>query len=338
MNSDQSKFSGFSRRSSAISVAVVLACVVALNPAFAENAQEARVTRIVKDVQLVGGNAAARPATLSDQIRPGNGVRTGTDSRAELTFSDLSITRLGANTVFSFNGAGRTVDLGGGAILVEAPPNSAAIHVNTAAFSAAISGGTGLIEFHPNGISKVMVMEGQGDVKSNGHGGEVITVPAGEMITLGPDGKWIKGQKFNVALVMKSSNLITDFGALPNEQLIFEVIEQQKNDFGGGPGANRRTIPRWTTRFPGTMQRRRGNRPHQDRDRLLLLEMFPSLRLRTLTSLAAGPVLRLIQRLRLTDRRTRESSIRDRRSMGRFLRSSLIRRPPLIPRVASTWW
>ncbi len=233
MNSSQSTFSAFSRKSSAISVSV-LVCLIALTPAFAENAQEARVTRIVKDVQLVGGNAAARPAALSDSVRPGNGVRTGSDSRAELTFSDLSITRLGANTVFSFNGAGRTVDLGGGAILVEAPPNSAAIHVNTAAFSAAISGGTGLIEFHPNGISKVMVLEGQGNVTS--HAGEVMTVPAGEMITLGPDGKWIKGLKFNVALVMKSSNLITDFGSLPNEQLIFEVIEQQKNDFGSGPG------------------------------------------------------------------------------------------------------
>ena len=220
-----------------MSLALVLACLVGCNPAFAENAQEARVTRIVKDVKIVGGNAAARAAALSDQVRPGNGVRTGTDSRAELTFQDLSITRLGANTVFSFNGAGRTVDLGGGAVLVEAPPNSAAIHVNTAAFSAAISGGTGLIEFHPSGISKVMVLEGEGGVTPTGHNGEVITVPAGQMITLGPDGKWSKSEKFNVALVMKSANLITDFGSLPNEQLIFEVIDQQKNDFGGNPGS-----------------------------------------------------------------------------------------------------
>lgn len=232
-NSAHFRFGGFFRESIGISLALVLAGVVGTHSLFAETAQEARVTRIVKDVKLVGG-AAARPAVLSDQIRPGSGVRTGADSRAELTFSDLSITRLGANTVFSFNGTGRTVDLGAGAILVEAPPNSAAIHVNTAAFSAAISGGTGLIEFHPNGISKVMIMEGQGDVTS-GHGGEVITIPAGQMITLGPDGKWTKSQKFNVALVMKSANLITDFGALPNEQLIFQVIDQQKNDFGGGP-------------------------------------------------------------------------------------------------------
>jgi ferric-dicitrate binding protein FerR (iron transport regulator) len=137
-NSVHFRFGGLFQGS--LSLAFLLVGLGSWHPAFAENVQEARVTRIVKDVKLVGGNAAARPAVVSDQVRPGNGVRTGTDSRAELTFSDLSITRLGANTVFSFNGAGRTVDLGGGAVLVEAPPNSAAIHVNTAAFSAAISG------------------------------------------------------------------------------------------------------------------------------------------------------------------------------------------------------
>ncbi len=231
-NSVQPLFSDFSRKATPLLVAIVLPCFAGLNAVFAENAQEARVTRIVNDVKLVGASAAARPAVLSDPVKPGNGVRTGADSRAELTFQDLSITRLGANTVFSFNGAGRTVDLGGGAVLVEAPPNSAAIHVNTAAFSAAVSGGTGLIEFHLGGVSKVLILEGQGDITSNGNSGEIIVVTAGNMVTLGPDGKWTKPQKFNVALVMKSSNLITDFGSLPNEQLIFQVIDQQQNDFG----------------------------------------------------------------------------------------------------------
>ena len=71
--------------------------------------KEARVTQVVKDVKVVAAQAAPRPATLSDTIRGDTAVRTGVESRAELTFSDLTIARLGANTIFSFNEGTRTV-------------------------------------------------------------------------------------------------------------------------------------------------------------------------------------------------------------------------------------
>ena len=51
-------------------------------------------------------------------------MRTGVESRSELTFSDLTIARLGANTIFSVNEGTRTIDLGGGAILVRVPKDS----------------------------------------------------------------------------------------------------------------------------------------------------------------------------------------------------------------------
>src|SRR6266446_6507468 len=74
--------------------------------------KEARVTQVVKDVKLVAGQTAPRAATVSDTVRGDTAVRTGVDSRAELTFADLTIARLGANTLFSFNEGTRTVDLG----------------------------------------------------------------------------------------------------------------------------------------------------------------------------------------------------------------------------------
>ena len=67
--------------------------------------KEARVTQVVKDVKLLPQQAAPRPATLRDLVREGTAVRTGTQSRSELTFNDLTITRLaGANTIQSFEG------------------------------------------------------------------------------------------------------------------------------------------------------------------------------------------------------------------------------------------
>src|SRR5437588_5822609 len=65
--------------------------------------KEARVSQVIKDVQLLRSNGAPRPATTTDVVRQGTAVRTGADSRAELTFTDLTIARMGANTIFSFD-------------------------------------------------------------------------------------------------------------------------------------------------------------------------------------------------------------------------------------------
>src|SRR2546430_11107543 len=108
--------------------------------------RDAHVNQIINDVKLLPGQAAARPAVVNDNVAVGTAVRTGVDSRTELTFSDLTITRLGANTVFSFNGQARQVDLGSGAILVQVPRNGAEVKIRTAAVTAAITGGTALFE------------------------------------------------------------------------------------------------------------------------------------------------------------------------------------------------
>ena len=76
--------------------------IAMVNSAGAAQLHEARVTQVVNDVKLLLEQAAPRPAAISDLIRHGTAVRTGTQSRSELTFSDLTITRLGANTIFSF--------------------------------------------------------------------------------------------------------------------------------------------------------------------------------------------------------------------------------------------
>src|SRR5688572_26581527 len=99
--------------------------------------KEAQVTQVIRDVKLLPGQAEPRPATVSDKVRGDTAVRTGTDSRAELTFADLTIARLGANTIFSFNEGSRTVQLGSGAILLRVPKGSGGAKVQTAAVTAA---------------------------------------------------------------------------------------------------------------------------------------------------------------------------------------------------------
>jgi hypothetical protein len=92
---------------------ILVGCVTSIafllpDPSFGAGSKEARVTQIIREVKLLPADKAAHEAALNDKVSEDTGVRTGGDSRSELTFPDLTITRLGANTVFSFTKSGRT--------------------------------------------------------------------------------------------------------------------------------------------------------------------------------------------------------------------------------------
>src|SRR5438270_12146781 len=88
----------------------------------ADTLKEARVSQVIQDVRLLEAHAAPHAAAVNDKVIQGSAVRTGTESRAELTFNDLTITRLGANTIFSFTAGARQAELTQGAILLQVPP------------------------------------------------------------------------------------------------------------------------------------------------------------------------------------------------------------------------
>src|SRR2546430_3275988 len=196
----------------------------------------ARVTQIINDVKLLPGQAAARAAVVNDSVGAGTAVRTGVDSRSELTFSDLTIQRLGANTVFSFNGEARQVDLGSGAILVQVPRSGAEVKIRTAAVTAAITGGTALFESHRGLPTKLLMLEGIGRFYPTGHPEQAVIVHGGEMVMMTVDGKITRPTKFNAALVYKTSKLITSFPKLANADLILAVIDEQQAELSSQNG------------------------------------------------------------------------------------------------------
>jgi hypothetical protein len=210
-------------------------------PAEADAAElrAAHVTQIINDVKLLPGQAAARAAVVNDSVGAGTAVRTGVDSRTELTFSDLTITRLGANTVFSFNGEARQIDLGSGAVLVQVPRNGAEAKIRTAAVTAAITGGTALFESHKGLPTKLLMLEGIGRFYPNGRPEEAEIVHGGEMAMMTVDGQITRPTKFNAALVYKTSKLITSFPTLPNADLILAVINEQQAELAAGPSGTR---------------------------------------------------------------------------------------------------
>ncbi|MEY2527221.1 MAG: hypothetical protein QOE73_1992 [Verrucomicrobiota bacterium] len=186
----------------------------------------------------MGAQGGQRSATVSDDVREGTAVRTGSDSRAELTFTDLTITRLGANTIFSFNAGARELDLAGGAVLVEVPRNGASVKIHTAAVTAAISGGTALFEYHKRMPAKLLVLEGHGRLCSVAHPDECVTVGPGEMAMMTADGRITESTEFNAKLVFSTSKLIVGFPPLPNEDLILAVINEQQAALSEGTSSS----------------------------------------------------------------------------------------------------
>jgi hypothetical protein len=68
-------------------IGMLFAVAVTIGPVIvtiAAGKKEARVTQVVRDVQLLASNAAPRPASVNDNVGPGTVVRAGSDSRAEV--------------------------------------------------------------------------------------------------------------------------------------------------------------------------------------------------------------------------------------------------------------
>ena len=193
--------------------------------ATAAQLDQAHVSQVIQDVRVLETHGAPRPAVVNDKVTQGMGVRTGVESRAELTFTDLTITRLGANTIFSFKQGARELDLTSGAVLLQVPPDKAPVKVSTSAVTAAVTGGTALLATGPP--TKFMVLEGIGTFYPAGHPEKAVTVNGGEMMMMTADGRMTKPEKFDVKLVVETSRLIQDFPPLANLPLILAVMNLQ---------------------------------------------------------------------------------------------------------------
>jgi hypothetical protein len=204
---------------------VGVGCVIA-----AGSKKEARVTRVIREVNLLPSEAKPRPASLNDQVREGTAVRTGDESRSELTFLDLTITRLGSNSIFTFNKAGRDVDLSSGSILLRVPKDSGGAVIRTSGVTAGIAGTTVILEAARSGRSKLIVLEGRSRLALRKYPAQSKEVHAGQMLDV-PSGATTLPDPVNINLqdVMRHHPLIRDFSPLPSEPLIAAEIQKQQN-------------------------------------------------------------------------------------------------------------
>ena len=206
----------------------LFASTVAL-PLLAAPKKEARVTQVVHDVRLLVSQAASRPALLNDNVIDGTAIRTGADSRAELTFPDLTITRVGANSIFSFDHGGHSVDVESGAILLRVPGHSSGAHVHGDVLSVEITGTTLLFESRPASYNKLIILEGAARAALRIYPAQAVTVRAGQMLVAQLGATRLRNPvEIDLNRLMKTATLITKFRPLPSLNLILAAISDQK--------------------------------------------------------------------------------------------------------------
>jgi hypothetical protein len=213
--------------------AVMLAVSLGLELAFcvpgsvrAAELKEAEVTQVMQDVRVLPSNASPHPASVKDRVHQDDAVRTGVQSRAELTFQDMTITRLGSQTIFSFKAGTRTIDLKSGAILLSMPKGIGGGQIKTAAVTASITGTTVVMEYHRDHY-EFRVLEGDANLCQNesknvraraAEGGpcpDCVTVGGGMMVSGRPGECLSQPVPFNVAEYIANSELTAGFPPLP---------------------------------------------------------------------------------------------------------------------------
>src|SRR4029434_7499211 len=119
--------------------AVALYSGVFVEQSVASPLTSAEVTKIINWVSVSEPANGDRPAAVRDVIKDDLGLQTGARSRSELLFQDNTLTRVGAETFFSFKTGTRDMTLEKGSMLLQVPKGLGGAKIHTAAVTAAIT-------------------------------------------------------------------------------------------------------------------------------------------------------------------------------------------------------
>jgi len=169
-------------------------------------------------------------AVLNDKIESNTQVGTGEQSMCELSLDDKSVTRIGANAIFSFTEKERLVKCDKGTFLVSKDPETETITVTTGSVTAAISGSTVVLDVKDD-ATHIAVAETTKGVVVTDKNGKSMTLQSGEGISATPNGMTSSTpQSVDVKDLTSSSPLFNEKGLPPlaNEALIKGVTSAQE--------------------------------------------------------------------------------------------------------------
>jgi hypothetical protein len=192
---------------------------------------EARLTHVFREVFLAHPHSSSAPASLHTPLRDGV-VWTGIDSRAELTFPDQTVARLGDNTELVLNSKKRTLELLAGAVLAQVPKGVGGTQLAAADITAVVTGTTVLLEHHASAYIKCIVLDGTVRLclKKPGHTRDFVLLRAGQMLIANPAANALPDVvDVDLDRLNQTCRLITDFPVLPRQDLLSKAAAKQRS-------------------------------------------------------------------------------------------------------------
>jgi len=204
---------------------VLLGGFVLQSASGAVDLKQSKITQVVKSVDIISSNTH-HAAEVNDIFKIPDVMRTGPASRAEMIANDGTITRVGANTIFSFDPADRTIDLRQGSLLFHAPHGKGGGTIRTGSATASVLGTTIIVTTTPNGGFKVLCLEGEAEIRFLN--GLHETLQPGQMTFILPGGGASPIIVFRLDVETQGSLLLNGFNdQLPSWPAILNQITQQ---------------------------------------------------------------------------------------------------------------
>ena len=211
----------------------------AISTGNAMDLKQSKLSQVVNDVQIISAaDQKEKSAAVNDLFSMPDILRTGTASRAELIADDETVTRVGANTIFSFDPANRTINLKQGSLLFHSPHGKGGGTIHTGSATASVLGTTLIISTTPDGGMKVLDLEGSVEVNFLNKLKQKLS--GGQMTFILPGGKQLAPiVVFRLDELIKNSLLVGGFGhPLASLPLILQQVEQQLKLIKAGHAAD----------------------------------------------------------------------------------------------------
>ena len=197
---------------------------------WAEPFEQAEVTKTINLVSLLPQDVRAEPGDL---VKGDTALKTGGNSRAELQFPDLTITRVGSNALFRFIAGTREMVLDSGTMLFSSPKGAGGGKVRAGAVTAAVSGSDFLIS--NAGRVKVICLSHKVLVYFTANPKIRAVLLPGQMLDIvpGAEKKMPPIATINLETLVATSKLgeAGGFGPFPNQTILAYNVNKQGRGF-----------------------------------------------------------------------------------------------------------
>ena len=188
---------------------------------------------VVKAFNLVSLLPQSKRAVPGDIIKGNTGLKTEGDSRAELQFPDLTITRVGSNSLFRFVAGTREIILDSGTMLFSAPAGAGGGTVRAGFISAAVTGSDFMIS--NVGRVKVICLSHKVTVYLTANPKIRTELRPGQMLDIaaGADRKMPRATTINLGKLLATSKLTESggFRPLPSQPILAQNTNRQAKAF-----------------------------------------------------------------------------------------------------------